>query len=128
MNARMAVFYSVIALAIFGLAYTLITDPASLFARILTYAVIIGVIYLLYRLWTARKPGRGDQQAFKKAARQSKKRYGNPVSASKLKSTGKHPSSKKAIPLKKSSVSRLDGPKLTVIEGKKGKKKKKISL
>ncbi|KIL45962.1 SA1362 family protein [Jeotgalibacillus campisalis] len=127
MNVRMAVFYSVIALASFGLIYTLVTDPASLLRRIAIYAAIIGVIYLLYRLWSSRKPGRQDQQAFKKAVRQSKKRYGNPVSASKLKSPGKQPS-KKAIPLKRSSVSRIDGPKLTVIEGKKGKKKKKISL
>ncbi|PPA71386.1 SA1362 family protein [Jeotgalibacillus proteolyticus] len=128
MNAKMAVFYSVVGFAVFGLIYILVTDPASLIRRVLTFAAIIGVIYLLYRLWASRKPGRRDQQAFKRAAKQSKKRYGNPVSASKIKKTGKQPA-KKAVPLKKkSSAARIDGPKLTVIEGKKGKKKKRMSL
>lgn len=127
MNAKMTVFYIVIGFAILGLTYTLITDPGSLLRRILTYAVIAGVIYLIYRIWASRKPNRKDQQAFKRAAKQSKKRYGNPVSASKMKKAGKQPV-KKATPIKKTSTSRIDAPKLTVIEGKKGKKKKRMSL
>jgi len=126
-NVKLTAFYVVIVLAVVGLAYTLLTDPSSLVRRVLTYAVIAGVIYLIYRLWASRKPNRQDQQAFKKAAKQSKKRYGNPVSASKIKKTGKQPV-KKAVPIKKVSAHRMDGPKLTVIEGKKGKKKKRMSL
>ncbi|TDL34611.1 hypothetical protein E2R51_02515 [Jeotgalibacillus sp. S-D1] len=127
MNAKLTVFYIVIGLAVVGLFYMLMNDPGSFFIRILTYAAIIGVIYVLYRLWASRKPNRRDQQAFKKAVRQSKKRYGNPVSASKVKKAGKQPA-KKTVSIKKSSAQRSDAPKLTVIEGKKGKKKKRMSL
>ena len=127
MNVKMTVFYVVIGLAVLGLSYTLFTDPGSLLRTVLTYAVIAGVIYLIYRIWASRKPNRQDQQAFKRAAKHSKKRYGNPVSASKMKKTGKPPA-RKATPIKKTSTSRIDAPKLTVIEGKKGKKKKRMSL
>lgn len=130
MNAKLAVFYVVIGLALFGLVYTLITDPGIIMNNIIRFAgfaAIIALIYFIYRRWTGRKPNRREQLAFKKAVRQSKKRYGNPVTASKVKKAGKQ-SSKKTVSIKKSTSQRSDAPKLTVIEGKKGKKKKRMSL
>ncbi|MEW9500395.1 SA1362 family protein [Jeotgalibacillus marinus] len=124
---KMTVFYIVVVLAFFGLTHALFTDPSSLIRKIFTYALFAGVIYAIYRLWASRKPNHSEQQAFKKAAKYSKKRYGNPVSASKVKKTAKQ-SGKKPLPLKKPLTVRGDAPKLTVIEGKKGKKKKRMSL
>ncbi|KIL44373.1 SA1362 family protein [Jeotgalibacillus soli] len=126
MKIRTTIFFVVMVLAAFGLSFMLITEPGNVFRTLLTYAAIAGLIYFIYRMWIRRKPNRREQQAFKKAVKHSKKRYGNPVSASKMKANKAKP--KAPIPFKKTSINRIDAPKLTVIEGKKGKKKKKISL
>ena len=108
---------ALIALAIFGFAFTLFTKPGSLISGLAVTVIIAGVIYLVF----TRATGSSEQRAYKKAARQSKRqKQPNEKRASKGKSNvvsySMAQSNKKRAHKRKSDVH------LTVIEGKKGKK------
>jgi uncharacterized membrane protein (DUF106 family) len=101
-----------VVLAFMGLAFLLFTNPGLLVRYILITAAVVGVIYLLMKKFifsdnTANK----DQKKFVKAARQTKK---------KVKRNTKQATQKKKTAIRKRNVS---ANHLTVIEGKKGKKK-----
>ncbi|MET3699202.1 hypothetical protein SAMN05877753_102160 [Bacillus oleivorans] len=119
-------FYIVIALAILGLGNYLWTDPAAFIKNLIFIGVFAAIIIFLFtRFRGTAVHNRKEHKAFVKAAKYSKKRLkmraeqkNNPINRSISK-----PSIKKAIHSKKRSA-----PHLTVIEGKKGKKKDKASL
>lgn len=114
--------YGVIAFAVLGLLSKLLTNPLGLFKNIVIIAAIAGIIYLVYTRLTQGKTDRKEQRAFRKAVRQSKKR--NKVRVSKRNNVTSMASAKsyKIKPRKKSGV------QLTVIEGKKNKKKNRASF
>ncbi|GIN85508.1 hypothetical protein J6TS2_18940 [Heyndrickxia sporothermodurans] len=101
-----------ILLAIIGLGSTLFQQPGAFLKQLLIGAIIICSIYLIYRIWTAKQPNSKNKRAFLKAARKSKKRLKNRQASA---STQNHALKK---PIRKKSQANL-----TVIEGKKGKKK-----
>ena len=125
-RSRNWLFYIVIAFAILGLGNYLWTDPASFFKNILIIVAIAAIIiFLVTRFLGAPVHNRKEHKAFMKAAKYSKKRLkmrADQKNHSANRSISK-PSFKKTIHSKKRSA-----PHLTVIEGKKGKKKDKASL
>ncbi|MGM8214093.1 SA1362 family protein [Bacillaceae bacterium W0354] len=74
------IVFAVLGLAVIGLLGQLFTNPGSFFKSILMmvgFAVIIGVVF--YYLIFAR--GQGQQAKYRKAVKQSKKKYGNSSSS-----------------------------------------------
>lgn len=116
------IFYVVVALALLGLGNYLLTNPSELFKSLLIVSLIAALfIFVITRLRGTGTPNRKEHHAFMKAVKTSKKRM-KMRGPSKNNHTSKA-SSKKAYTTKKRSASHL-----TVIEGKKGKKKDKASL
>lgn len=110
-------------LAAFGLITTLINDPLSLIKSLLIGAVVVGVIYFLVKRFSKTHSDPGHQ-AYRKAARLTKKknqkRHTTKNKRSKAHAHGLTVISKEhAInkPKQKSNI------QLTVIEGKKSRKK-----
>ncbi|HEY4551897.1 MAG TPA: SA1362 family protein [Bacillaceae bacterium] len=101
-------------LAIAGLGSYVFNNPAGLLRQIFFMAAAAAAIYAIYRLWIAKKPGSSENRSFAKAARQSKKRAKTRQSAS----AGNTFSHARKRPFRKKSAAHL-----TVIEGKKSKKK-----
>ncbi|WP_338000979.1 SA1362 family protein [Neobacillus terrae] len=109
-------------LAAIGTAGMVISDPAGFLQRIAVIALIGMAIYLLFRRFYKASPQKKEQRAFLKAAKRSKKRlqqksgehHANPTS---ILSAGKKKTKKKTTP-----------SHLTVIEGKKAKKKNRASF
>ncbi|KUP06189.1 hypothetical protein Q75_09675 [Bacillus coahuilensis p1.1.43] len=110
MKARSLIVGAIVLFGVVGLVSTLINDPFSLFQRLLTIVVIGAIFYGIYRFYISRRSGSSANWSYRKAAKQSKRRF----SASQTK-----PKKTKKIqkPLRKRS-----DVKLTVIEGKKSKK------
>lgn len=100
----------VVFLALFGLGSRLIYEPVKLLTDFLFMALIIGFIFFVFMLIMRRRPGYHERKAFVKAARLSKKR----------KKTAEWGQS---TPPTKKPIRRRSTAHLTVIEGKKGKKK-----
>lgn len=119
------IFLIIIALAGFGLIYTIVKQPFELIQRIFFILLFIGVFYGIYKIY-AHKLGGKENSAYMKAAKHSKKRL-NGNNHKKGSSKG----GKKLTPLTKQRVN-LEKKKnelhLTVIEGKKGKKKNRASF
>ncbi|MBS4217176.1 hypothetical protein KHA96_02475 [Bacillus sp. FJAT-49711] len=96
-------------IAIIGLGSYIFNNPAGLFRQIFIMVLVAFAIYFIYRIWAGRKPDHRENRSFAKAARLSKKR--NRVSH--------QPSGQiRKKPLRKRSAAHL-----TVIDGKKSKKK-----
>ena len=114
--------YTVIALAILGLISSIFTNPFGLLKSIMITAVIVGVIYLIYTRLTQGKTDRKEQRAFRKAVRQSQKRN---KSLTKNNNVTNISSSKPAHKIK---THKKSDAQLTVIEGKKNKKKNRASF
>ncbi|WP_088071181.1 SA1362 family protein [Gottfriedia luciferensis] len=123
-----SVFYGIIALALFGLIAKLIDDPVKLLQRFLFIGLIILIIYFIYRVFTSSNSQRSQQDSYRKAAKQTVKKYNTQKSSSLKKSINKtKPTSRKSTssPLLKRRTK--DSSHLTVIEGEKGKKKDRAS-
>jgi len=104
-----------------GIVAKFVEDPAEFIQKAALFVLIGLVIYFIYRRFTGASPDKKEQRLFLKAARESKKR----------KAHKNEPSGRNVIhgslaswrkPKKKANVH------LTVIEGKKGKKKNRASL
>lgn len=120
MNRRMnGVVLVIILLGIIGVITTLVSDPLWLLKQMAIYAVLAGAIYLIYRLFMKKRMGK-ENTSYAKAVKQSKKRYDDRnTRGSNVKNITQV---KKSI--KTSAVKKKKQPShLTVIEGKKGKKK-----
>lgn len=113
--------YTVIALAILGLISSIFTNPFGLLKSIMITAVIVGVIYLIYTRLTQGKADRKEQRAFRKAVRQSQKRNKSLTKKNNVTNISSKPAHK--IKTHKKSDTQL-----TVIEGKKNKKKNRASF
>ncbi|MFB6465849.1 SA1362 family protein [Cytobacillus sp. Hz8] len=112
-------------LAVIGIIGNLIEDPIHVLKSIAAFLILGFVVFIIVRrLYIAKAgPKNREQQAFRKAAKKSQKRYTQKqpnrksTSSSSLTTIKKHKNN-----LKKSSSH------LTVIEGKKGKKKNRASF
>jgi uncharacterized ion transporter superfamily protein YfcC len=109
----------VLALGGIGFLVTLLTRPGFLFREMLIFVIVLAIIYFVVRYFTKQRMGK-DSSSYSKAAKQSKKRFSDRnQNSSHLKSVStQKKSSKTSTALKKKQASHL-----TVIEGKKGKKK-----
>ena len=113
-----------ICLAAIGIFGRLFANPSGFLTRIAVIVVIGAVIYFVVKRFNLIKPMKREQRAFVKAAKQSKKRL-------LQKETNPNPrhSSGTVTSMKKDSKSKKSpGAHLTVIEGKKGKKKNRASF
>lgn len=115
--------YGIIALGIFGLISRMFNDPMGLLKNILIIAAVAGIIYMIYTGLTKSKPVKKEQQAFRKAARQSKKRLKSKTSKKDNVASFSAAKTSKKITARKKTDSHL-----TVIEGKKNKKKNRASF
>ncbi|TXC92323.1 hypothetical protein FS935_04505 [Metabacillus litoralis] len=120
MNRRMnGVVLVIISLGIIGVITTLVSDPLWLLKQIAIYTVLAGAIYLIYRLFMKKRMGK-ENTSYAKAVKQSKKRYDDRnTRASNVKNISQVKRSSKTSAVKK----KKQPSHLTVIEGKKGKKK-----
>jgi uncharacterized membrane protein YfcA len=112
-----------IILAALGVAVSLISDPAGFLQRIAVIVIIGAVIYFLFQRFNRANPSKREQRAFVRAAKKSKKRFNHKEAGSAI---GKKASIGSLTSIKKSK--KKSSPHLTVIEGKKGKKKNRASL
>lgn len=115
----------IIGLAGVGLLFRLINDPLGLVSEIFIAAVIVGVIFVIYKVLMQKRVGgsNGASIKYQKAVKQSKKRF-NDTSNHLTKVRGlsqKTTSSKK--PLRSTQSTKRRDHNFTVIDGKKGKKK-----
>lgn len=112
-----------ISLAVLGLASSFISDPVAFFKNLFLFVIIGFGIFLLIRHFTRSSPYKREQQAFRKAAKRSKKRY--------QQKDVRKPSAKlnnNVSSFRRAKNKAKSAPHLTVIEGKKGKKKKRASF
>nr|WP_066060623.1 SA1362 family protein [Neobacillus soli] len=127
MKNRTSVFIvgGLIILALIGLVGSFTANPAGFIQRIAVIAVIGFIIYLVVRKFSNSSPQKKEQRAFLKAAKRSKKRFHQKSGDSTVKTS----SLGSLTSLKKSSKTKKKSPAhLTVIDGKKGKKKNRASL
>lgn len=122
-----SISYIIIALALFGLFSSLFQNPMQFLQRALLFGLVLLVLYLFYRMFTTSTSNRSQQDAYRRAAKKTIKKYNTNKSSSlkrplinksKTKSMNKKPVSS---PLLKKKIK--DTSHLTVIEGEKGKKK-----
>ncbi|WP_307194500.1 SA1362 family protein [Neobacillus niacini] len=115
---------SVIVLGIIGIIGAFAGDPIGFLKNIVVFALVGLAIYFVFKLIRRSNPRNKEQQAFIKAAKKSKKRLQTKggEQSTKNSSFGSFTSLKKSKTKKKSPVH------LTVIDGKKGKKKNRASL
>jgi hypothetical protein len=120
----------IIGLSIFGLVSSAITDPYGMVKNIAIMLLVVGVFYLLYKMFTSSSGSANSQNSYKRAAKQSNRKYGKqnvaPLSNSLLKRNASDDKGKKgntSVLKKKRKQSHL-----TVIEGKKNKKKDRASF
>jgi len=114
-----------IILAILGLFGSFTANPAGFIQRIAVIAMIGLVIYFLVRKFSNSSPQKKEQRAFLKAAKKSKKRLQQKSGDTNVKTS----SLGTLTTLKKSNKTKKKSPAhLTVIDGKKGKKKNRASL
>jgi len=110
-----------------GFVYTLFTNPSSLLVQAGMIFLFAGIIFLLYKFVISRRMGGKENSAYLRAVKQSKKRF-KAGSQRKSQSLGV---GRKSTPSasKRSTVASIHKKRktntthLTVIEGKKGKKK-----
>ncbi|MBT2660851.1 hypothetical protein J7E35_07205 [Bacillus sp. ISL-45] len=110
-----------IVLAIFGFAFQLFTDPLSILIMLATIALVGALIYFLVTRLTSSSSGRQHQLAFQKAAKRSKKRF-------QTKDTNVSSKRSKIRSLASARNKKKDASHLTVIDGKKGRKKNRASF
>ncbi|WP_035322048.1 SA1362 family protein [Peribacillus kribbensis] len=113
--------YGVIFLGAVGLIGSIIQNPAGFAKNILILAVTLGIIIFAVKRLTKSKPNEKHERAFMKAARESKKRNKNrDTSRGKVNNVKSFTLAKN---LKRARNKNRSDIHLTVIEGKKGKKK-----
>ncbi|MEH7254901.1 SA1362 family protein [Neobacillus niacini] len=116
---------SVIVLGIIGIIGAFTSNPIGFIQSIAVFALVGLAIFFVFRLIVRANPQKKEQQAFIKAAKKSKKRLQSKTGEQQTKSSsmGSLASLKKNKKIKKKSPVHL-----TVIDGKKGKKKNRASL
>ncbi|QFT89761.1 hypothetical protein FIU87_13950 [Bacillus sp. THAF10] len=116
-----SIFYVLASLAAFALIIQLIKNPGDLFTSLLLIIGGVTVFYLIFRYFIQGRLTGGGDARYSKAVKQSKKRYGtNTTSAAQRQSVSPI---KERVGSKPATQKRKAPSHLTVIEGKKGKKK-----
>ncbi|QNF26152.1 SA1362 family protein [Metabacillus elymi] len=111
--------FAIILLGAVGLITTLVSNPLWLLKQIAIYAAIGFGIYLIYRLFMRKRMGQ-ENTSYAKAAKQSKRRFDDrSTRGSNVRNITHAKKSTKTSAIKK----KKQPSHLTVIEGKKGKKK-----
>jgi ABC-type nickel/cobalt efflux system permease component RcnA len=110
---------SIIIFALIGLVSSLVENPAAFIQNIAVMIVLGFVIYLVFKRFAKSSPAKRDQRAFLRAAKKTKKK----IHRKKSDETNKSHSLSKLTSIKKKSSAHL-----TVIEGKKNKKKNRASF
>ncbi|MFC4324015.1 SA1362 family protein [Litchfieldia salsa] len=119
--------YAIVFLGIIGILYTLFTQPSRLLTQLGSIVFFGGIIYLVYKFYMKRRHGSNEHSAYLRAAKQSKRRFNEPgqqkqpskiIDGKRLTSTAKKNANHTSTTKRKKSTTHL-----TVIEGKKGKKK-----
>ncbi|WNB93572.1 SA1362 family protein [Bacillus sp. NEB1478] len=113
------IIWFVILLAVVGILYQLISKPGQLITTLLIGAAVIAVFYFIFN----RTSSSGINGKYKKAVKQSKKRYGSNNKQPKASPLSSNKKAKSA-----SQKKRVREHNLTVIEGKKSKKKNRASF
>jgi Zn-dependent protease with chaperone function len=123
---RISVFIilGLILLAVVGMIASLFSNPTGFLLRIAVILLIGAVIYYIFQRFYKASPRKREQQAFIRAAKKSKKRF--QMNNSGKSNTRKTGSGNSLSTLKKSK--KKTSTHLTVIQGKKGKKKDRASL
>ncbi|MBY0122424.1 hypothetical protein H0173_10860 [Bacillus sp. S/N-304-OC-R1] len=110
-------------LAVLGVSTSMISNPAGFLRRIAVILLVGAVVYYIFQRFYRASPRKQEQRAFNRAAKKSKRRFSHA-------DTGKG-SNRKSNPATLTSIKRprrKSTTHLTVIEGKKGKKKDRASL
>ncbi|MEH7107258.1 MULTISPECIES: SA1362 family protein [Bacillaceae] len=118
------VVWGLIILALLGLFSTITSDPAGFIQNIAIFAVIGLLIYFLFRKFSTSTPQKKEQRAFIKAAKKSKKRLHQKGGDTNIKTS----SLGSLTTLKKNKTKKKSPAHLTVIDGKKNKKKNRASF
>ncbi|MDX5475604.1 MAG: hypothetical protein LPK00_08695 [Bacillaceae bacterium] len=108
---------TILSLAGFYVVYELFTNTGSFITRLLVIIGVATVIFFLFRYFISGRIGGADSN-YRKALQQSKKKY-NAKSKPVVTLNGKERKPTKST----SSIKRKSSTHLTVIEGKKNKKK-----
>ncbi|WP_237712841.1 SA1362 family protein [Bacillus methanolicus] len=108
-----------------GIFGSLLANPAGFLQRIAVIILIGGIVYFFFRHFYLSTPEKQEQRAFIKAAKRSKKRFKHKDG----KQTNRRSNVGSLSSLKKQNRRKKKSPvHLTVIEGKKGKKKNRASF
>lgn len=124
-RASFYIVLGLIILAAIGMAGSLLANPAGFLQRIAVVVLIGAAIYFVVKRFYLTKPEKREQRAFVKAAKKSKKRLQQQKDSvqNPRRSGATITSMKKTLKTKKKPSAHL-----TVIEGKKGKKKNRASF
>ena len=110
-----------VALALFGFVSQLIANPAGIIRTIAITVAVVAIILFIFNRLTKTGPQKHEQRAFHKAAKQSKKRLKQKENSP----IGRRPAKVRSIT---AARKKKDASHLTVIEGKKGKKKNRATF
>jgi uncharacterized membrane protein YfcA len=113
-----------ITLALLGIFSKFATNPAEFVQNIFVFAIIGLIIFFVVRKFSNSSPQKREQRAFVKAAKRSKKRLHHKSGEISTKGSALGTLS----PLKKTKAKKKSPAHLTVIDGKKGKKKNRASF
>lgn len=111
--------------AVIGFASFLINEPLRLLRTIALYAIIIGGVYLIYRMFFRDKVRGAADSNYQRAVKQSAKRQ-KQKQKQKVRTKAPHLKvidSNKLKPRKPALLKKNEKHNFTVIEGKKNKKK-----
>lgn len=112
------VVFGLIALAGIGILSSLISNPIAFLKSILIIAIVAGILIFLIRRFAFGSFPNREANRFRRAAKRSQKKYKQKA----VRKQAKVSSIKRIRPRSKSA------PHLTVIEGRKGKKKNRASF
>lgn len=127
LNNRTSSYFvmGLVVLALIGIVAKFVANPIAFLKGIFIFLILGVIVFSLVRHFISRSPGKREHSAFRKAAKQSKKRLN---SKDARKASSKIGSSGNVTTLKRPKSRTKDASHLTVIEGKKGKKKNRASL
>jgi ABC-type nickel/cobalt efflux system permease component RcnA len=122
-RTSLLLFGGIIIFAIIGISSMFLANPAGFLQRIAVITLVGFAIYFIFRLISNSNPKKKEQRAFLKAAKQSKKRLLQKSGDPHVRNTSQGTLTTIKKTAKKRSTSHL-----TVIDGKKGKKKNRASF
>jgi hypothetical protein len=109
--------FTLLLFALIGLGSSLLENPIDFFKRIAIMILVGLAIYFLFNRFYKPSPNRKEQRAFLKAAKKTKKKIHRKKSDDQTKQLSKL-----------TSIRKKSNAHLTVIEGKKNKKKNRASF